>query len=43
VAGLAAGLVIAMALRHDAELARQHGEAYARYRRAVPLLLPRLR
>jgi protein-S-isoprenylcysteine O-methyltransferase Ste14 len=43
VAVVAGGLVIAMAVRHDAELARQHGEAYARYRRAVPLLLPRVR
>jgi protein-S-isoprenylcysteine O-methyltransferase Ste14 len=32
-----------MALRHDAELALQYGEAYARYRRVVPLLLPRPR
>lgn len=43
VAAVVGGLVVAMALRHDAELARQFGEAYARYRRAVPLLVPRLR
>lgn len=42
-AALMGGLVVAMALRHDAELARQFGESYARYRRVVPLLLPRLR
>jgi len=40
VAVLAAAFVIAMAVRHDRELARDHGEAYARYRRQVPLLLP---
>lgn len=43
VAGLAGGLVIAAAVRHDRELAGRCGEAYARYQRAVPLLLPRLR
>jgi protein-S-isoprenylcysteine O-methyltransferase Ste14 len=37
---LAGALVVAMAVRHDRELARRWGEAYARYRRAVPLLLP---
>jgi protein-S-isoprenylcysteine O-methyltransferase Ste14 len=40
VAVLAAAFVIAMAVRHDRELARDYGEAYARYRRRVPLLLP---
>jgi protein-S-isoprenylcysteine O-methyltransferase Ste14 len=39
---VAGGLVIAMALRHDGELAAECGEAYARYRRAVPFLVPRL-
>ena len=39
-ATLAAMLVIAMAVRHDREMARRWGEAYARYRRAVPMLLP---
>lgn len=43
VALLGAGLVIALARRYDAELARRHGEAHARYRRAVPLLVPRAR
>ena len=36
----AAGLVIAMALRHDAELTQRFGEAYTRYRRIVPFLVP---
>ena len=43
VAGLAGALVISMAVQHDRELARECGEAYARYRQVVPLLLPRLR
>jgi protein-S-isoprenylcysteine O-methyltransferase Ste14 len=43
VAGLAGALVTSMAVRHDRELARELGEAYARYRDAVPLLVPRLR
>lgn len=43
VTALGGGLVIAMAVRHDRELARHCGEAYGRYRRAIPLLLPRLR
>jgi protein-S-isoprenylcysteine O-methyltransferase Ste14 len=42
-AGLAGALVMAMAIRHDRELAREFGAAYARYRAAVPLLMPRLR
>jgi protein-S-isoprenylcysteine O-methyltransferase Ste14 len=36
-------LVVAKTLADDNALAREWGEAYARYRRAVPLLLPRLR
>ena len=40
VAVLGAAFVIAMAVRHDRDLARDYGEAYARYRRQVPLLLP---
>jgi protein-S-isoprenylcysteine O-methyltransferase Ste14 len=36
-------VTIALARRLDRALARRHGEAHARYRRAVPLLLPRLR
>ena len=40
VAVIAGGLVIAMAVRHDRELAAQCGEAYARYQRAVPFLVP---
>lgn len=40
---LAGAIVIAMARRHDRELTRDCGEAYARYRRTVPLLLPSLR
>jgi protein-S-isoprenylcysteine O-methyltransferase Ste14 len=40
VAVLAGGLVVAMTVRHDRDLARVHGEAYARYRRQVRLLLP---
>lgn len=43
VAGVAGALVTSMAVRHDHELAREFGEAYARYRDAVPLLVPRLR
>ena len=43
IAGIAAALVVAMALRHDRELAQRFGETYLRYRRAVPLLVPRLR
>jgi len=39
----AGGLVIAMALRHDRELAQRFGDTYLRYRRVVPLLLPRWR
>lgn len=39
---LAAALVITKTLGDDRALAREWGEAYARYRRAVPLLLPRL-
>jgi len=39
-AGLAVALVAAVAIRDDRELGRQFGEAYARYRRTVPLLLP---
>lgn len=42
VAVVAGGLVIAMAVRHDRELAAQCGDAYARYQRVVPLLVPRL-
>lgn len=33
-------LVVATALRHDRELARECGAAYERYRAAVPLLVP---
>ncbi len=40
---LAGGLVVAMAVRHERELARHWGEAYARYRRAAPLVLLRPR
>jgi protein-S-isoprenylcysteine O-methyltransferase Ste14 len=40
-AGVAAAVVIAMAVRRDGERARRFGEAYARYRRVVPLLWPR--
>jgi protein-S-isoprenylcysteine O-methyltransferase Ste14 len=43
VAGVAGALVIARAVSEDQALARQWGEAHARYRRAVPLLLPRWR
>lgn len=43
VAGIAGILVIAMAVRHDRELARDCGESYARYRRVVPFIVPRLR
>lgn len=43
IAGIAGALVIAMALRHDRELARRFGDTYLRYQRAVPLLVPRLR
>jgi protein-S-isoprenylcysteine O-methyltransferase Ste14 len=43
VACLAGGLTIAMAIRHDRELGREFGEIYARYRAAVPFLVPRLR
>jgi protein-S-isoprenylcysteine O-methyltransferase Ste14 len=39
-AALAAIIVVAMAVRHDRELASQFGEAYARYRRAVGMLMP---
>jgi protein-S-isoprenylcysteine O-methyltransferase Ste14 len=39
-AGLAAAIVVAMAVRHDRELARHYGEAHARYRQAVGLLAP---
>ena len=42
-AALAGALVTAVAIRHDRELAREFGEAYARYRAVVPLLIPRLR
>jgi protein-S-isoprenylcysteine O-methyltransferase Ste14 len=42
-ATLAIGAVIATAVRTDRMLADRHGEAHARYRRAVPLLVPRLR
>jgi protein-S-isoprenylcysteine O-methyltransferase Ste14 len=42
-AGIAGALVVAMALRHDRELAQRFGDTYLRYRRAVPLLVPRLR
>ena len=42
VTGLAGGLVIAMAARHDREMVRQFGEPYLRYQRVVPLLLPAL-
>lgn len=44
--GLAAGaalLLVWSARRDDARLADRFGAAYARYRRAVPLLVPRLR
>jgi protein-S-isoprenylcysteine O-methyltransferase Ste14 len=43
VASLAGAPAIAMAVRHDRELGREFGETYARYRAAVPLLVPRLR
>jgi protein-S-isoprenylcysteine O-methyltransferase Ste14 len=43
IAGVAGALVIAMAVRHDRELAQRFGDTYLRYRRVVPLLLPRLR
>jgi protein-S-isoprenylcysteine O-methyltransferase Ste14 len=39
---LGGALVIAKTVGDDNALAREWGEAYARYRRAVPLLLPRL-
>ena len=39
-ATMAGALVIAMAVRHDREMARRWGETHARYRRAVPMLLP---
>lgn len=35
------GLHVAAARREDAHLARNHGEDFARYRRAVPAFLPR--
>lgn len=38
----AAAVVIWLTLRDDEDLADRFGEAYARYRRAVGLLLPRL-
>ena len=34
------GVVVAMAVRDDREMARRFGDAYARYQRAVPLLVP---
>lgn len=37
---LVAVVVVAMARRDDRECAARFGEAYARYRRAVPFLLP---
>lgn len=40
VALVAGALVIGLAVRHDGELARRYGEAYARYRQAVPFLVP---
>jgi protein-S-isoprenylcysteine O-methyltransferase Ste14 len=42
VAVIAGGLVVVMAMRHDRELAAECGEAYVRYQRAVPMLVPRL-
>ena len=42
-AALAGALVVAMAVRHDRELGREFGAAYARYRATVPLLIPRMR
>jgi protein-S-isoprenylcysteine O-methyltransferase Ste14 len=43
VALLGIAAAIAMARRSDRGLARRYGEAHARYRRAVPLLVPRVR
>lgn len=40
IAVVAGVLVIALAVRHDGELAREYGTAYVRYRAAVPLLVP---
>jgi protein-S-isoprenylcysteine O-methyltransferase Ste14 len=40
---LGAAAVLALAARDDARLAGRFGEAYARYRQAVPFLLPRPR
>ncbi len=40
---LGAAVVLALAARDEARLARRFGEAYARYRQAVPFLLPRPR
>ena len=40
-AGLAAVVVLWQARRDDARLAVRFGEAYARYRRVVPFMLPR--
>jgi protein-S-isoprenylcysteine O-methyltransferase Ste14 len=39
---LAAGVIIALARRDDHACAAHFGEAYARYRRAVPFLIPKL-
>ncbi len=43
VTACAGALVVAMAMRHDRQMARHCGEAYARYQRGIPLLWPRLR
>lgn len=38
---LAGGLILSLAAGDEARLSDRFGEAYARYRRAVPFLLPR--
>lgn len=43
VAMLAGALVIGVALRDERACATRFGEAHARYRRAVPFLVPRIR
>ena len=43
VAALAIGAIVFAVARSEAVLVERHGEAYRRYQKAVPLLLPRLR
>ena len=43
VAVVSGAVVVAMAIRHDRELAARFGPAYLRYQQAVPLLVPLLR